>query len=307
MVPYRSENVGVVHACGHDVHTTCLIGAARALQKLAEGGFLPGRVRLMFQPAEEVIPGGALRLLETGALEGVEQVFALHCDPRVEVGRLAVRTGPITAAVDAVSLLLSGPGGHAARPYLTSDVVAALADVISRLPTLLSRRIDARADVSVMWGCIRAGTSGNTIPNQAEALGNVRVFDPTVWSSLGELIPELIRQVVAPYRAEAAIGYTVGVPPAMNDPACTASISHAAESILGADHVDETPRSMGGEDFAWLLQKIPGSLARLGVRSPDRSEAPDLHSGAFDVDERAIGIGAAVLAATAAQVLAELR
>jgi amidohydrolase len=272
VVPYRSKSPGVTHACGHDVHTSALIGAAHALQRLAQRGQLPGRVRLLFQPAEEVIPGGALRLLESGALEEVRRVFALHCDPHLEVGRLAVRPGPITAAVDSVFVELTGPGGHSARPHLTSDLIGALSDVISRLPTVLSRRVDPRADVSMMWGCISAGSSGNIIPSRAEALGNVRVSDPRVWKSMEDLIPQLIRQIASPYEADVKIRYTVGLPPAFNDPECTASVRRAAESVLGLGRVDETPRSMGGGLCLATSRgpRVAGSSGRATSRSNRR-------------------------------------
>jgi len=303
-VPYRSTHPGVAHACGHDVHTSALVGAAEALSCLADSRRLPGTVRLLFQPAEEVSPGGALSLIEHGALRDVSRVFALHCDPRLEAGRLGTRIGPLTAAADSVLVRLVGPGGHTARPHLTSDLVGALADVVSRLPTLLSRRVDPRAGTSVVWGYIQAGSAGNAIPAMAEASASVRVFDRQAWTAMPDLVPELIRQIAAPYNAEVEVRYVVGVPPAVNDAVSTALVRQAGEAVLGIGHVDETPRSMGGEDFAWMLEKVPGSLARLGVRHPGEGPVVDLHRGEFDVDERAIANGAMVLAATAAFALA---
>lgn len=296
-VPYRSSRPDVAHACGHDVHTSALVGAAEVLCRLADAGRLPGTVRLLFQPAEEVVPGGALSLIEHGALRGVSRVFALHCDPHLEAGRLATCSGPITAAVDSVFVQLAGPGGHTARPHLTSDLVGALADVVSRLPTLLSRRVDPRAGASVVWGHIHAGSAGNAIPTLAEASASVRVFERHAWTAMGDLVPELIRQIAAPYNAEVEIRYVVGVPPTVNDAVSTDLVRLAGEVMLGVGQVDETPRSMGGEDFAWMLEQVPGSLARLGVRRPGTVPVVDLHRGDFDVDERAIADGAMVLAA----------
>jgi amidohydrolase len=302
-VPYRSTRPEVAHACGHDVHTSALVGAAEVLRRLADVGHLPGTVRLLFQPAEEVAPGGALSLIEHGALRDVSQVFALHCDPHLEAGRLGTRTGPITAAVDSVLVQLSGPGGHTARPHLTSDLVGALADVVSRLPTLLSRRVDPRAGASVVWGQIHAGTASNAIPSVAEASGSVRVFERPAWISMRNLVPELIRQIIAPYNAEVEVRYEVGVPPTINDAVSTNLVHLAGEAILGIGQVEETPRSMGGEDFAWILARVPGSLARLGVRRPGAVPV-DLHRGDFDVDERAVADGAMVFAAIGAAALA---
>ena len=306
-VPYRSERPGVAHACGHDVHTSALVGAAEALHRLAASQRLPGTVRLLFQPAEEVTPGGASKLIGEGALRGIDRVFALHCDPHLEVGRLGVRTGPITAAVDSVTVRLAGPGGHTARPHLTSDLVGALADVATRLPALLSRRVDPRAGASVVWGYLHAGSAGNAIPSHAEASASVRVLDRDVWVSMRELIPELIAQIVAPYGAELNVEYVIGVPPTVNDAASTGLVRQAAAAVLGIDCVDETPRSMGGEDFAWMLEEVPGTLARLGVRRPGVTPIVDLHRGDFDVDERAIAYGAELLAVIAVAALAEPR
>jgi amidohydrolase len=303
-VPYKSVHPGVAHACGHDVHTSVLVGAAEALSDLADSKRLPGTVRLLFQPAEEVAPGGALTLIESGALRDVSRVFALHCDPHLETGRLGVRVGPLTAAVDTVLVRMVGPGGHTARPHLTSDLVGALADVVSRLPTLLSRRVDPRAGASVVWGHVQAGSAGNAIPTVAEASASVRVFERQAWIAMSELIPELIRQIAAPYNAEVEVRYVVGVPSAVNDAVSTTLIRQAGEAVLGTGYVDEAPRSMGGEDFAWMLEEVAGSLARLGVRDPRKGAVVDLHRGEFDIDERAIAGGAMVLAVTAAAALA---
>src|SRR5664280_2018760 len=200
-VPYRSTAPGVAHACGHDVHTAVVLGAGLGLARLAAAGELPGRVRLVFQPAEEVLPGGALSVLESGALEGVSRAFALHCDPRVDAGSVAVRAGPITGATDSVTVRLTGPGGHTARPQLTVDLVSALADVLARTPALLSRRVDPRAGLSLVWGRVVAGSTTNVIPEHGEASGTVRTLDPTAWEAAADLVPELIREIAMPYRA----------------------------------------------------------------------------------------------------------
>ena len=302
-VPYRSATPGVAHACGHDVHTAVVLGAGLGLARLAAANQLPGRVRLVFQPAEEVLPGGALVAMEAGALEGVERVFALHCDPRVDAGSVAVRTGAITGATDSVTVRLSGPGGHTARPQLTVDLVSALADVLARTPALLSRRVDPRAGLSLVWGRVAAGSATNIIPEHGEASGSVRMLDPAAWDSAADLIPDLIREIAAPYRAGVEIDYVRGVPPAMNDAESTRVFRSAAATVLGPAGVQEAPQSMGAEDFAWFLDRVPGVLARLGVRRPGTLEAPDLHRGDFDVDETAIDCGIRVLLAAAMSAL----
>lgn len=305
-VPYRSVNAGTAHACGHDVHTAALVGAAGALAELAGSGLLPGRVRLVFQPAEEVMPGGARAMIDSGGLAGVERVFALHCDPTLDAGRLGLRAGPITSAVDHVEVRLSGPGGHTARPHLTVDLVAALADVLARTPALLSRRTDPRAGVSLVWGFCAAGRAANVIPTVAEAAGTVRVLDPEAWAAMGRLVPSLVEEIAAPFGATVGVTYTAGVPPTVNDAAAVEDLRRAARHLLGDDAVAPTPQSMGGEDFSWMTAEIPGALGRLGVRPPGSGVDRELHRGDFDVDESAITTGAAVLAGAALSALGGL-
>jgi amidohydrolase len=302
-VAYRSCTPGVAHACGHDVHTAVVLGVGMGLARLAATGDLPGRVRLLFQPAEEVMPGGAQAMLQMGALDGVQRVFALHCDPRVDAGSVAVREGPITAATDLLTVRLSGPGGHTARPQLTVDLVAALADLVVRTPAVLSRRVDPRAGLSLVWGRISAGSAANVIPQSGEAAGSVRTLDPLAWKTAEQLVPQIIREVVAPYQADVDVEYLQGVPPAVNDSVATVAFRAAASAALGLEAVQETQQSMGAEDFAWMLDRVPGVLARLGVRRPGTIDAPDLHRGDFDVDESAIACGTRVLMAATLDAL----
>jgi amidohydrolase len=305
-VEYRSGNSGVTHACGHDVHTSVVLGAAIGLARMASEGAVPGRVRLLFQPAEEVMPGGAMALLDAGALEGVQRVFALHCDPRIDAGAVALRPGPMTGAADSVIVRMTGPGGHTSRPQLTVDLVGALAEVVARTPAVLSRRVDPRAGMSIVWGRIAAGTAANVIPQSGEAVGSVRTLDPAAWRSAEKLIPEMIREIAAPYQARVDVEYVPGVPPAVNDALAAAGFAVAAAQMLGPAAVREVAQSMGAEDFAWILERVPGVLARLGVRRPGASDAPDLHRGDFDVDEAAIGVGMRVLVAAALGALETL-
>lgn len=306
-VAYRSSTPGVAHACGHDVHTAVVLGAGLGLARLAAAGELPGRVRLVFQPAEEVLPGGALAALEAGALDGVGRVFALHCDPGVDAGSVAVRVGPITAAVDSLTVRLSGPGGHTARPQVTVDLVGALGDILVRTPALLSRRADPRAGLSLVWGRVTAGSADNVIPQHGEAAGTVRVLDRSAWGAAAELITRLIAEIAAPYQAQVEVDYRRGVPPVVNDPDATGAFRSAIAALLGPAAVLETPQSMGAEDFAWFVDRVPGVMARLGVRHPGTLDAPDLHRGDFDVDEAAIGCGVRVLVAATLDALGDPR
>lgn len=301
---YRSTVPGVCHACGHDVHATVVLGVGLALAQLHDEGQLPGRVRLIFEPAEEANPGGALDVLAAGALDGVSQIFTVHCDPRLDVGSVGLRVGPITGSSDHVRVTLSGRGGHTARPHLTADLVYALSKVVTDVPAVLSRRADPRAGLSVVWGHITAGDAANVIPQQGVAEGTVRSLDAAAWERAPELVTEVVTSLAEPYGVHVQVDYARGVPPVINDSASVATLRHAAIAVLGEAHVAEVDQSLGGEDFAWFLEKVPGALARLGVRTPGASEVRDLHRGDFDADERAIPTGIRLLTTTALLALA---
>jgi len=296
-VPYRSLNVGVCHACGHDVHTSILLGTGLFLARAAAAGALPGKVRLIFQPAEEV-PGGALDVLAAGGISSVDRIFALHCDPRLDVGKIGTRVGPITAACDKISVRLTGPGGHTARPHLTADLVYALGKIITELPAALSRRMDPRSALSLVWGRVNAGTAANAIPDVGIAEGTVRCMDDNAWHAAPETLKALVESVASAYGVTPDLCYTRSVPPTVNEALSTAMVSAAADRVLGPDAVVQAPQSLGGEDFAWFLESVPGSLFRLGTRRPG-GEDFDIHQPSFNVDERCVAVGVKVMAATA--------
>lgn len=300
--PWASDRPGVAHACGHDVHTAGLVGAGLALAELHRAGGLTGRVRLLFQPAEEVMPGGALEVIAAGALDGVAQVFSLHCDPGLDVGRVGLREGPITGAADALTVRLTGRGGHTSRPHLTEDLTFALAKLVTDLPGAVSRRLDPRAGASVVWGSVRAGSAMNVVPSVGEIAGTVRMLDAVAWAEAEDLVRELVVQIVAPYGVGTEIGYVRGVPPVVNDPAATGTLAAAVREVLGSEGVVPTSQSLGGEDFAWYLESVPGAMGRLGTRTPG-GPTYDLHQGDLVVDEGAISVAAEVLAATALAAL----
>ncbi len=296
--PWASTVPGVAHACGHDVHTAGLVGAGLALAEVERAGLLPGRVRLLFQPAEEVMPGGALHLMSAGGLDGVDHIFGLHCDPTLDVGRVGLRVGPLTGAADALSVRLSGKGGHTSRPHLTEDLTFALGKVITELPAILSRRLDPRAGVSVVWGRVRAGSAHNVIPGTGEVAGTVRMLDAVAWADAEHVVRTLIGHIVAPYGVTADITYQRGVPPVVNGPHPTKVLATAVESVLGPRGHVSTTQSLGGEDFGWYLDRVPGAMGRLGTRTPG-GPTFDLHQGNLRIDEGATSIGARVLAEAA--------
>jgi amidohydrolase len=291
LLPYRSTIDGVSHACGHDIHTATVLGAGLFLAQEARAGRLARPIRLIFQPAEEVLPGGALDMIDTGALVGVGRIIGLHCDPRVDAGHIGLREGPLTAACDKIAIKLTGPGGHTSRPHLTVDLVYALSSLVTELPAALSRRIDPRAGVSLVWGAINAGHAANAIPQHGEAHGTVRCMDQRAWALAPDLLLELVDAVASVYGAKTELKYVRGVPPVVNDEHVVDLMREAAHLAAGPDGIVPVEQSMGGEDFSWYLQKVPGAMARLGVRTPGDATSRDLHQPTFLADESAIAVG----------------
>lgn len=298
-VPYRSTVPDRAHACGHDVHTTVVLGAGLVLAELAGRGELPHPVRLVFQPAEEVLPGGATDAIASGALDGVGKILAVHCDPRVDAGRIGVRHGPITSACDRLEVTLGGPGGHTARPHLTTDLVTAAAKVATEVPALVGRRADARSGLSVTWGRIESGHAPNVIPQRAELSGTVRCLDLRAWRDAPDLVHGAVQEIADLYRAKCEINYIRGVPPVVNDPLVAELLRDSMSARRGPQSVEDTEQSLGGEDFSWYLERVPGAMARLGVRRPGERTVRDLHQGDFDVDESAITAGVELFTAAA--------
>ncbi|MEZ3177571.1 amidohydrolase [Streptomyces pimonensis] len=303
--PYRSTVPDRAHACGHDVHTTVVLGAGLVLAELHRQGLLPRPVRLIFQPAEEVLPGGAAEVVEDGGLDGIGRILAVHCDPRVDAGKIGLREGPITSACDRLEIALDGPGGHTARPHLTTDLVTAAARVVTDVPALVGRRVDSRSGLAVTWGRVESGHAPNVIPQHAELSGTVRCLDLETWRQVPDIVVAAIDEVANLHRAKSEITYVRGVPPVVNEAGATELLRDAMIARRGVESVEGTEQSLGGEDFSWYLERVPGAMARLGVRPPGERTVRDLHQGDFDVDEHAITVGVELF--TGAALLDALR
>lgn len=297
-LPFASTVPNVAHACGHDVHTVAVLGAGLALAALHAEGALDTGVRLIFQPAEEVQPGGALDVIAAGGLDGVGRIFAVHCDPKVDVGQIGSRIGPITSASDEVTVQLTGAGGHTSRPHLTGDVVYALGQVITQVPAIIGRRLDPRSGVNLTWGAVQAGRAHNAIPSSGSVRGTLRCLEVRAWEQASQVFHEAVEQVVAPYGVQVEIRHQRGVPPVENDERAVAVLEAASRDVLGPESVQLTEQSLGGEDFAWYLTKVPGAMARLGTRTPG-GRSYDIHQGNLVIDEQALPAGAALLARAA--------
>ncbi|MEU9380603.1 amidohydrolase, partial [Streptomyces sp. NPDC048279] len=209
------------------------------------------------------------------------------------------RTGAITSACDRIEVALDGPGGHTARPHLTTDMVTAAARVAVDVPALIARRVDSRSGLAVTWGRIESGHAPNVIPQHAELSGTVRCLDLEAWRQAPDVVHAAIDEVATLHRAKSEINYVRGVPPVVNDPVVTELLRDAMTARRGTDSIETTEQSLGGEDFSWYLEHVPGALARLGVRTPGERTVRDLHQGDFDADERAITVGVELFTAAA--------
>lgn len=299
---FDSTRPGIMHACGHDAHTAMLLGAATLLKQLADEGKLPGVVRLLFQPSEEAQDeegkSGGMRMVEEGALQGVDAVFGLHVDPFHDVGYVATRPGPMMAAADMFELIVIGSGGHAARPQNTIDPIALSAHVINAVHQIVSRRLDPTQPGVITIGTIQGGAANNVIPDRVTMTGTIRSFTPEVRTLLQD---ELMRAagVVESLGGRAEVTIFPGYPPTVNDPAATEHMMDAMRELLGEDRVAESELIMGAEDFSYMAQAVPGCFLRLGVHNPSWREYYPVHRADFRLDEDALPIGAAALALTA--------
>ncbi len=305
-LPFASQNPGVMHACGHDAHTAILLGVAHLLKQEFAAGNLRGNVRFLFQPAEEAQDAeglsGAPRMINDGALDGVDHVIALHVDSNLPVGKITIREGASSAAVDTFRGWITGSGGHGAYPHLGTDPLWMLLPVMQALHGIVARRINPMQPAVVSLGVVRGGTASNVIPAEVYLEGTLRSFDPQVREQLIAEVERafaVARAVGGDYRLEIERGYPAGY----NDARVSAWIAETITDLIGADAIDRSRTGMGAEDFAYMTQKAPGAMFMLGAAIDD-GVSRGHHTPIFDIDERALPIGAAILAETARRYLA---
>ena len=295
-LPFSSATSGKMHACGHDGHTSMLVGAAKMLCGMRER--LNGTVKFIFQPAEEGGGGGRV-MVEEGVAEGIDGIFALHLWPGLPFGTAATKAGPIMAAADKFEMEIKGTGGHGAMPHLAADAVVIAAQVATALQTIVSREVDPVQPAVLTIGEIGAGTAFNIIPETARMGGTVRTIDDDLRYKLPERMEELAKGVARGMRADAELDYTFSYPVTRNDPEAAALALKVAGSLFGEDRAVELAHpSMGGEDFAFFLQKLPGAYIWLGI-----GDVSGLHTPQFAFDEEILPQGAALLTAIALEAL----
>ena len=298
-VPYRSRVPGVAHACGHDVHTSAVLGAGLVLSQLDREGALPHPVRLIFEPGEEQVPGGAVEIIKDGWTHGLQRMYAVHCQPQLEVGQAGSRVGSITSASDLVEVTLSGPGGHTARPDLTVNLVDVLGRVAVELPRLVAAKVASAGPARLVFGTVSAGEAPNVIPNTAVLRGSLRTPSLSAWDLMPDALDSSLHELLGPTGARWSLRYLRGVAPVDNHPDATSALVGAAAAVLGTDSLTQAEQSWGGDSFGWFTREVPGSYLRLGTHNPQWPQRSELHHASFQVDERAIGIATRILALAA--------
>ncbi len=295
-VPYRSRRQGLMHACGHDVHTTCLLGAARILAETREQW--TGTVKLIFQPGEEKNPGGASLLIKEGVLEYPKPsaIFALHVNPQLEVGKLSFRAGKVMASADELYITIRSKGGHAAAPQMTADTILVASHLIVALQQVISRNNNPLRPSVLSITSFQGGHTTNVIPSEVKLMGTFRAMDEGWRFQAHEIITRLTKELVQSMGAEVDLHIDVGYPTVYNNEALHPIARNLAEQYMGAANVEETEMRMGAEDFGYYSQQIPGCFFRLGTANAAKGITAGVHTPLFDIDESAIETGIGMMA-----------
>lgn len=301
-VPYKSKNAGIMHACGHDVHTSCLLGASKILAETKNEW--EGTVKLFFQPGEEKNPGGASLLIKEGALENPapQSIFALHVNPQLEVGNLSFREGITMASADEIYITIKGKGGHAAAPHLTIDTILVASHLVVSLQQIISRNNNPFSPSVLSITSFQGGFTTNVIPTEVKLMGTFRAMNEEWRFKAHDLIRKQTKELVASMGAEADVHIDVGYPCVYNNEALYIKARKIAEDFLGTDKVGETEMRMGAEDFGYYSQKIPGCFFRLGTANKEKGITAGVHTPVFNIDESAIEIGIGIMAWIGSQV-----
>ncbi len=295
-LPFKSKIPGRMHACGHDVHMAVVLGVAALLEKGREK--LHGRVRFLFQPAEEMPPGGAQVMIEQGAIEGVRMIFGLHVDSTLPVGKIGLRDGATMASVTDFDIIVRGKAGHAAKPHTGVDAIAVAAEIVEAIQKVVSRETDPAQPVVVTFGTIHGGVARNVIADEVVLQGTARTLSKSLSKQLPQRIRKIAVSIAKAHGATAEMNIIAGYPILHNTPHVNRLLAREFEALFGKGKIAETEPSLGGEDFARYLEHIPGAMFRLGVGNKNIGADKPWHSPYFMVDEQAIFYGTALLTAT---------
>lgn len=301
-VPYCSKNLGVMHACGHDGHTSMLLGAAKILNKMKDE--IKGTVKLFFQPAEELADGAA-KMIEANCMEGVDNIFGIHLWSNLEIGKISVEEGPRMAATDIFKICVKGKGGHGSLPHQGVDAVVAAAAIVNNIQSIVSREMNPFESVVVSIGKFISGTRFNVISNEAILEGTTRYFNPEIKDQMPEAIKRIIENTAKSYRAKAELEYTFATPVTINDPESSMVAMKAIKRLYGKEKIASMEKVTGGEDFAMFLGKVPGAIAFVGVGNEAKDAIYPQHHERFNMDEDALEIGTALYAQYAIEFLSK--